>query len=464
MAGKKEIDARFQRILDLLTLQKQSRHKTSLSELAFFMVNQTFNLLPYRHCIYWCAEHGKVTLEEGSGQVHLDKNGPYALWLRKTIQKVVNAASATGDDGQQTKTKDNYATVVPLSIDDIKKSDVEQWKKWASQHAFLILFHNMQGEITGGLWIDRNEEFSAADKALIEDVADMYAYAHQGFVKSTRTGGGLFRLSGKIGFVKMLVFLLVVFVWPVRLSTTAPAEIVARSMEVVSVPFDGVIDEVLVRPNGVVKQGDLLVSLDKTALKSKSVLARQELRTAEAALSKTEREALRDPEKLVEINVLRAQIKSKELEKKHADELLGLSDIVAQEDGIALFDDANALVGRPVRAGEQVMLLAEPDESELLIRIPVEGMIELDRNVPVKFFLNIKPLGEVKAMIHTVGYQSTRDTDDLLTYKVRAKFKDNKHLMRIGLAGTAKVYGDWTILGFNIFRRPLIAFRKMVGI
>lgn len=464
MTAQKKIDDRLQRLLSLLTLQKQSRHKTTLSELAFLMVNQTFNMMPYRHCIYWSCHLGKVRIEEGSGQVHLDKNGPYALWLKKTIQTVVSAASASIGDGDEEKAQSNYATVVPLSTDTIRKSDVAEWEKWASKHAFLVLFRDKNGEIIGGLWIDRDEEFGAGDKALMEDLADMYAYAQQRFVKPQNRRNGLFRVRGLFGFFKMFVLLLVLFVWPVRLSTTAPAEIVAQSMEVISVPFDGVIDKVHIKPNQLVKKGDVLVSLDKTALKNKSILAEQELRTAEAALSKTERDALRDPEKLLELNVLRSRIKSKKLERNHAEELLALSDIHAMDNGVALFADVNALIGKPVRAGEQILFLAELEDSELLVRVPVEGMIAIDRNIPVKFFLDIAPLKEKKAMIHSIAYQSTRDSDNLLTYKIRAQFVEGQAVPRIGLAGTAKVYGDWTILGFNVFRRPLIAVRKMIGL
>ena len=51
-----------------------------------------------------------------------------------------------------------------------------------------------------------------------------------------------------------------------------------------------------------------------------------------------------------------------------------------------------------------------------------------------------------------------------MTYKIRGKFTDKNENMRIGWTGTGKVYGKWTILGFNILRRPLVAIRSKLGI
>jgi multidrug efflux pump subunit AcrA (membrane-fusion protein) len=99
------------------------------------------------------------------------------------------------------------------------------------------------------------------------------------------------------------------------MSVTAPAEVVARNPLVVSVPFDGVIESVLVKPNQIVKRGDLLVTMESTVLRNKSEMMSQELATAQEALTKTEREALRDPTKLPELSVLRAQIREKEADK-----------------------------------------------------------------------------------------------------------------------------------------------------
>lgn len=48
------------------------------------------------------------------------------------------------------------------------------------------------------------------------------------------------------------------------------------------------------------------------------------------------------------------------------------------------------------------------------------------------------------------------DADGLLTYKIRAAF-DGGEAARIGLTGTAKIYGGRSLLAYSLFRRPLIS-------
>jgi hypothetical protein len=122
------------------------------------------------------------------------------------------------------------------------------------------------------------------------------------------------------------------------------------------------------------------------------------------------------------------------------------------------------LRGKPAQTGEQIMALADPDDSEMLIRIPVDGMITLDQDTPVRFFLNVSPLNSRKAKIETISYQATADHDGLLTYKVRARFDEGGKHPRVGWTGSAKAYGDRTLFAFNILRRPIVTIRRKLGI
>ena len=151
-------------------------------------------------------------------------------------------------------------------------------------------------------------------------------------------------------------------------------------------------------------------------------------------------------------------------EKKFAAELLAQSEIRAARDGVAIFSDANGLRGKPVRTGEQIMLLADPQDSELLIRIPVEAMIQINEDVPATFFLNVSPLGFRDAKYDSISYQASLDPDGLLTYKVRARFDKDGTVPRVGWTGTGKVYGHRTIMAYNIFRRPLVTLRRKLGV
>ena len=426
------------------------------------MVNQTFNLVPYRHCVYWEYKAEKVIIRNISGLVQIDPSGPYTLWLTRVIGGVVDKLP------QNSSEKGNFAKLVKITPDDCPEMERAEWDDWCSQNVLLMLMKDSDNKIMGGLWFDRQEPFGDLEKAILEDVGDGYAHGLQNFrMKKQRRGIlsplSFFNLSG-LGFRLFFLALFIILLLPVRTSATAPAEIAARQPDTINVPFDGVIDVVEVLPGQKVQKGDVLVRMDSTVLKNKVTMASGEARAAEISLQKTERESLTDREKLAEIAILKAQLTQKSTEANFAREMLQRAEIKADRDGIVIFPDPHALRGKPVQTGEQIMLLANPDDSELLIRIPIDSMIIIDEEVPARFFLNVMPLSYTKANYESIGYQATPDAGGLMTYKIRASFIDPPDNIRIGWTGTGKVYGERTILAFNVLRRPLVVLRRKLGI
>lgn len=463
-----DLDPRMQRLLTLLTIHKNARHKISMPELSFLMVNQTFNLVPYRHGVFWRWDGARAAVEAASGLVELDPGGPYAQWLARVIaQQMKNADSDQWlRIGGAPPGAESDARCTRVTAADCAAAEREDWAEWASSHALLVTMKGRDGKVACGLWFDRNEAFQDTDTAFLEDLADGYAHAIR---KLSGGKGGAPAMKSllrpaKSGAAAVLVALCALLFLPARMSATVPAEVVARRPHVVTVPFDGVIEKALVQPNQAVRKGDVLVVMDKTALSNKSELTQRELETARISLEKTEREALSDPKKRTDINILRAQILAKQTEKQFADDLLARAEIKAEHDGIVIFPDANAMQGKPARTGEQVMLLARPDDSELLIRVPSDSMIEVNADVPARFFLNVTPLTSREARIESVSYQPSPDPDGLLTYKIRAQFSDAARLPRVGSTGTAKIYGETSFVLFNVLRRPIIALRQKTGL
>ena len=139
------------------------------------------------------------------------------------------------------------------------------------------------------------------------------------------------------------------------------------------------------------------------------------------------------------------------------------STIKSPQAGIAIFSDPNDLIGKPVAIGQELMLIANPEKIELLIRVPTDAMIELNNNAAITFFPNSAPLSNFQGHLISSGYQASADPDGLLTYKLRATI-DNSEQLRIGWKGTAKIKGDWSFLGYSILRRPIIALRNILGV
>jgi hypothetical protein len=119
--------------------------------------------------------------------------------------------------------------------------------------------------------------------------------------------------------------------------------------------------------------------------------------------------------------------------------------------------------GRTVQVGERVMLIADPSLIDITIYMPPEDAIELEAGAPVDLLLHVDPLSPIKAKIERASYEATQTPEGTLAYIVRAQMEPGQ-LPRIGLRGTAKVYGGRVSLGYYLLRKPLAFMRRTLGI
>ena len=138
-------------------------------------------------------------------------------------------------------------------------------------------------------------------------------------------------------------------------------------------------------------------------------------------------------------------------------------DVVAPHAGVAVFGDPDDWLGRPVSTGERIMLLANPDKPGVLIHLSVADAMALEVGAPVKLFLTILPLSPMDAKVTETSYQAVLSPEGVASYRLRATFDDADSRARIGLRGTAKVYGGWVCLGYYLLRRPLATLREWSG-
>jgi hypothetical protein len=145
-------------------------------------------------------------------------------------------------------------------------------------------------------------------------------------------------------------------------------------------------------------------------------------------------------------------------------ELLGKSKLTAPQGGVAVFTSQDDWRGRPVQVGERVMLIADPSLIDITIYMPPEDAIELEAGAPVELLLHVDPLSPLRAEIERSSYEATQTPDGTLAYIVRARLHPGQGLPRIGLRGTAKVYGGKVSLGYYLLRKPLAFARRSLGV
>lgn len=133
-----------------------------------------------------------------------------------------------------------------------------------------------------------------------------------------------------------------------------------------------------------------------------------------------------------------------------------------------MFGDVNDWQGKPVVTGERVALLADPRDAGMLIWLPVSDAINLEEGAEVKLYLQVAPLSPLIGKLSQTSYQATQSPEGVSAYRLRARFDalgtDETALARIGLKGTAKIYGQRAPLGYYLFRRPLSSLREFTGL
>lgn len=417
-----------------------------MAAFAHIVVNDTRRLLPYDEAIFFTISATGITLDSASGNGGLDKQGPYAQGVKNIIKQARDVLNPN-----QTVFK------VPIGT-------LAVYLERKEGNALIVFFRGRDKNLEGGIWLYRSEAFIAAEERLLAELAHGYSVGLS-MLRAPRGAaiGARVKDMGRIKKVIIVSLLLLAFL-PVRLSVSAPAEIVARDSRVVSAPFDGLIEEVMVAPGEAVEAGQILLRMEETALRGRREMAQEALNTAQTTLARLRREALSNPEKRIEMTALQSDMVTKRLEYDYASTLLSRAQITAPRGGVAVFSDKNALLGKPAGTGDVLMQIANPAEKELLIRIPADAMIRLTQDSKVRFHLNVEPLNGHDARIETLGYQASADADGLLTYKIRAALAEGDDDMRIGWKGTARVKGEWAVLSYAVLRRPLSALRRISGL
>lgn len=435
--------------LILISLQKEALASSGQEECSFIITNKTHQLVPYDQAIFFSASDGEAKALSVSGNASIDPKGTHTHIIETLIKNEIS---------------NTESSVIQIHSEKGIPSEYQAaWKNFAAPHNVICAFSTKEEGLLGCLLIQRSKKFTDAEMSILEELSSTYAAALA--IQILRKNKGLKLFSGVGARYRKWIYtaLILLFFLPVKMTVNAPAEIVAQESKMVSAPFDGRIDDVLVKPGDTIAVGQALIKMDQDDLISKERSAAQNLELAQVTLSRVRREALSIPEKKAELNRLQAEIKTKQIEHEYARRLLEESEIISPQNGVAVFSDVNMLEGKPVYTGDELMLIANPVGKELLIRIPVDAMLDLDNNAALSFSPNVSPLRSFDGKVISMGYQSSADPDGLLTYKVRAVLDGDSDL-RIGWKGSAKIYDDWSILGYAILRRPIIAIRNILGV
>jgi hypothetical protein len=450
------LEAQLFGLTALVELVKRARHASTAQELAFVIVNESHALVPYRQAALWRRDakgRGKIAAVSGSSAV--ERNAPFVLWLNRALAELDDKAEpgAAGPGAARA-----------VAAADLDGALGEEWAEWLPAHGLWAPLMAGPDHKLGGLLLAREQPWTDGERHLVQELADGYAYAWALFLGGRR-GSVLSWLWRRRGIAKFAVAAaaLAALALPFPLSALAPAEVVALNPTIVRAPIDGVVDHFAIPPNAPVKEGQLLLELDPRAIQNKLDVAGKALAVAEAEYRQAAQSALFDDKSRSQLAVLKGRMDERQADLTYAKSLLDRVQVTASRSGIAVYDDPNDWVGRPVTIGERLLEIADPAQAELEVWLPVADAITLKPGAKIEFFLNVSPEAPLQASLRQASYEATMSPSNLLGYRLKASFEAPANAPRIGLRGTAKIYGERVSLFYYLARRPLASARQLLG-
>ncbi|MDH4559727.1 HlyD family secretion protein [Pseudomonas sp. BN411] len=438
-----------QLLLGLAALRDRALAADSLNALAFSIANDPYALLRCHQALVLAQRGEDLELLCVSGLARPSEDSPYLVWLRRASRWL---AGQLPDATPRWLGRD--AVEPPEDI-------AEGWAEWWPSGIWCIPLHDRDGKRLGLVLFLLEAPPAETLLPLLDGLWQTWAHCWAAF------GGQRRLLAWRPSKRQLLVALAVagaLMLIPVRQTALAPAEIVSRQAEIVSSPIDGVIERMQVRPNQPVEAGTLLLSLDETTLKSRAEVLGKEVAVADAELMAASQRAFDNPQSKSELTLLNGRAQQRRAELAAVQAQLQRTRVRSPRAGVAVFSDPNDWLGKPVVTGERILQVADPAQPAMLIQLPVADAIALEPGAEVTLFLTAYPLSPLKGEVLETSYQARANDEGVVAYRLLASVEGQPEHARLGLHGTAKLYGERVVLGYYLLRRPFAALRAWTGL
>ncbi len=264
--------------------------------------------------------------------------------------------------------------------------------------------------------------------------------------------------------VALAVLLLALFAVQVPLRIVAPCEVVASRPLAVNAPLDGVIKDMLVRPGQDVLAGEILFSYDGDVFREEVDVARKQVELARSNLERVMALAVDDRNARAEARLLDNRLSQEEVRLDSALRREERLDVTAPGAGTVVMGDPAEFSGRPVRIGEPILLLADQADQRLRIWLPQDDRIEFNPQHGVRVFLNADAGRSRRAQLDYVAAHAQAGPEGIYGFMAVAEGLVGVAGIKLGLRGTAVLYGEDVSLGYWLARKPLAAVRRFLGI
>ncbi|WP_178129236.1 efflux RND transporter periplasmic adaptor subunit [Pseudomonas sp. PB120] len=435
-------------LLELDALRDKAMAADSLNTLAFSMANDLYPLLAFHQALVFAQHESALELLSVSGLSRPSEDSPYLVWLRRASRWV---ASQVPDGEPVWLTQDT--TPPPPDI-------AEGWSEWWPSGVWCVPLQDRDQRRLGLLLLLLDQEPPAVLRQHLGGLIQTWAYCWASLVRRRRFGRWW---PNRKQLVLGLLVVGALLLLPVRQTALAPTEIVSRQAQIISSPIDGVIEQIQVRPNQPVDAGTPLFFLNETTLRSRAEVLGKEVAVADAELLAASQRAFDNPQSKGELTLLEGRAQQRRAELAAVQAQLKRTQVLSPRSGVAVFSDPNDWLGKPVVTGERIMQVADPTQPAMLIQLAVADAIALEPGAEVTLFLTAYPLTPLKGKILETSYQARPSDEGVVAYRLLASIDGTPEHARLGLHGTAKLYGGRVMLGYYLLRRPLATLRAWSG-
>ena len=442
----------FESLAVLQRLTVEAGTSESRKQLVFQILNRSIAYCYYDRAVLWSLTGTGARLLGVSGQVGVNARSPLVAEWRALLDGLPDPHTA--------------AVLRPETFPHGK----DTWHALAKRTQGLSLVWlpiKVRGETVAGLWLERwgQRTFSEGHLPRLELLSQAYGVAWRSVTGPARRWGDR-RAARKLavgwGFGVLVVAALCLITAPLRI--VARCEVVPRNPVAVTAPLNGVLNEIAVLPGRPVKRGDLLARYDKRVATEEMKVASEQVQIIESDLRRTRVQAFDDPLARSTVALLENRLEQENIRLQAAERQVERLEIRAPVAGTVMFDDPSAWRGRPVQVGELLMMIVDPAQTKLRIWLPESDNIDFDPDRPLSVVLDSDPRSRRSAELRFLANHVTLTRDGTCCFQAEAEWCEPSPSMRVGLQGTAILWGEKVSLGYWIMRRPLATARRYMGI
>jgi biotin carboxyl carrier protein len=261
--------------------------------------------------------------------------------------------------------------------------------------------------------------------------------------------------------IAAVVFLTVAFTVPITYTVGGPLEIAPWERHSAFSAVEGLIERVSAHEGATVSEGEALAFIDPAEIEFKIAGAMREGEILAKQAELLGIEADMTPAKLAEAKLTelkRAKVRNDLL---YLEWLKGFLTIRSPVAGIVVTKDIESLAGKKLRAGEQFCEIAVPDDIAADTLVPEDKIMLVKTGQTLRAYLNQDPFTGRTLKVDEVSPLADPVPGLGNVCRVRARFPDPAHTVKVGMKGVGKIDVEPRTLASIAARRAVMMWNMI---